>query len=308
MTEATAVEPGGRITPFDLGLWNEQQETAFSRIASFVNDQGSVPGIQLSHAGRKASHSPPWEDRRPLPPDKGGWDVVGPSPTPWEPGDITPLELTTEEIAQLVEKFQAAAKRAYQAGFRVLEVHAAHGYLFHSFLSPLSNRRKDGYGGNFDERARFLLETVKAIRDTWPSNFPLFVRVSAKDWVEGGWELDDTVRLAKLLSAIGVDAIDCSSGGIVAEEDVKEYSGYQVPFAETVRREAKVPTVAVGAIREPSLAEEIVANGQADLVAIGRLALWDPYWPYHAAKELKANVDLPVQYARADVFAKGLSS
>ncbi len=303
MTEATAVEPAGRITPFDVGLWNQEQEGAFSRIASFVLEQGCVPGVQLAHAGRKASHAPPWEDRRPLNPEEGGWHVVGPSPLPWKPGDLTPEELTTNDIGGLVKKFQASAKRALRAGFRLLEVHAAHGYLFHSFLSPNTNQRKDGYGGNFDARARFLLETVKAIREVWPSTLPLFVRLSAIDWLEDGWGLDDTVHLAKLLSTLGVDAIDCSSGGIVPEENVKPHPGYQIPFAETVRREAGVRTVAVGLIREPTIAEEIIANGRADLVAIGRLALWDPYWPHHAAKELKAKLTLPIQYARADIFA-----
>ena len=303
MTEATAVEPAGRITPFDVGLWNKEQETAFSHIASFVSDQGAVPGIQLSHAGRKASHTRPWEGRRPLTPEEGGWHVFGPSPIPWEVGGLTPRELTTDDIARLVEKYQIAAKRVLRAGFRLIELHAAHGYLFHSFLSPLTNQRKDSYGGNFEARSRFLLDTVKTIRDVWPSSLPLFVRLSATDWVEGGWKLADTVRLAKLLSTLGVDAIDCSSGGIVPEERIKVHAGYQAPFAETVRREAEVRTVAVGLISEPTLAEEIVANGRADLVAIGRLALWNPYWPHHAAKVLKAKVSLPIQYTRSDIFA-----
>jgi len=302
MTEAAAVEPAGRITPFDVGLWNKEQETAFSRIASFVSDQGAVPGIQLSHAGRKASHTRPWEGRRPLNPEQGGWHVVGPSPIPWEVGDLTPRELSSDDISRLVEKYQDAAKRALRAGFRLIELHAAHGYLFHSFLSPLTNRRKDNYGGNFEGRSRFLLETVKAIRDVWPSSLPLFVRLSTIDWVEGGWELADSVRLAKVLSTLGVDAIDCSSGGIVPEERIQVHAGYQVPFAETVRREAEVKTVAVGLISESTLAEEIVGNGRADLVAIGRLALWDPYWPHHAAKVLKAEAALPIQYARSDIF------
>lgn len=301
-TEATAVEPAGRITPFDLGLWNDEQEAAFSRIASHVNAQGAVPGIQLAHAGRKASHTRPWEDRRPLRAEEGGWDVVGPSPIPWKKGDPIPHELTAHEIARLIETFQLSAKRAQRAGFRIIELHAAHGYLFHSFLSPLTNHRNDHYGKDFDGRSRFLLETVSAIREVWPSALPIFVRLSVIDWAKGGWTLADTVRLSKRLSAAGVDVIDCSSGGIVLDEVIHTHPGYQVPLAERVRHEADVKTVAVGLISEPTLAEEIVANGRADLVAIGRASLWDPHWPIHAAKALKAKIPFPIQYARAKIF------
>jgi 2,4-dienoyl-CoA reductase-like NADH-dependent reductase (Old Yellow Enzyme family) len=301
MTEAAAVEPRGRITPFDLGLWNDKQEHAFSRIATFVRGQSAIPGIQLAHAGRKASHSRPWEGRAPLRPEQGGWEVVGPSPIPWDSADLTPHALSVEEISLLAGKFRSAAKRALAAGFQLLEIHGAHGYLFHSFLSPLTNQRKDGYGGDFNGRARFLLETIKAIREVWPTRLPLFVRLSATDYLEGGWTMVDTVRLAGLLQAGGVDAIDCSSGGLGPCEAIRVYPGYQVPFAETVRRESGVKTVAVGLIRDPALAEEIVANHRADLVAVGRMSLWDPYWPIHAEKVLRGKAELPVQYERADV-------
>ena len=303
MTEAIAVEPEGRITPYDLGLWSDAQEAALAPIASFVNEQGAVPGIQLAHAGRKASHSRPWEDRRPLAPHEGGWEVVGPGALPWEREGLVPRALDAGEIALLVEKFRMAAERSRKAGFRLLEVHAAHGYLFHSFLSPLTNTRDDAFGGNFDGRSRFLLEAIRAIRTVWPSHLPLFVRLSATDWVEGGWKPADTIRLAGLLSALGVDAIDCSSGGIVPGIDMKASPGYQVPFAEAVRQEADIKTVAVGMISEHAMAEDIISSGKADLVAFGRLALWDPYWPHHAAGRLGAGVNLPIQYARADIFS-----
>ena len=302
MTEAVAVEPAGRITPFDVGLWNDDQQTAFTRIAGFINDQGAVAGLQLAHAGRKASHSRPWENRRPVSPSEGGWNVVGPSPIPWEPDDQIPQELTTNDICRLIDAFRHSAQRALAAGFRLVELHSAHGYLLHSFLSPLTNHRKDEYGGNFEGRTRFLLQTVEAVRSAWPDELPMFVRLSATDWVEGGWELTDTVRLARLLASMGVDAIDCSSGGIIPQAEIKPQAGYQVPFAEKVRHETGIRTVAVGMISQPDQAEDIIANGRADLVAIGRLALWDPYWPHHAAKVLRTNVDLPIQYERADIF------
>ncbi|MCK5417507.1 MAG: NADH:flavin oxidoreductase/NADH oxidase [Desulfobacterales bacterium] len=302
MTEAVAVEPVGRITPYDVGLWSDEQEAAFGRIASFISEQGTIPGLQLAHAGRKASRSRPWEDRRLIPPSEGGWSVVGPSPVPWELEAPVPKELTTDDIARLTATFQHAAERALRAGFRLIELHAAHGYLLHSFLSPLTNHRQDGYGGSFQGRTRFLIEVVNAVREAWPADLPFFVRLSAIDWVSGGWELEDTVSLARILSGLGVDAIDCSSGGIMPEADIKPHAGYQVPFAESVRRETGVRTVAVGMISQPAQAEDIIVRGQADLVAIGRLALWDPYWPHHAAKKLQAKVLLPKQYERANIF------
>jgi len=302
MTEATAVEPEGRITPYDLGLWNDEQETAFKRIVTFVSECGAIPGIQLAHAGRKASHMRPWEDRHPLLPEEGGWEVIGPSALPWDEGDLIPREMTTKDIDRVITKFQNATRRALQAGFRVIEIHAAHGYLFHSFLSPLSNHRSDGYGGDFNGRIRFLLETIEAVRQVWLPEFPLFVRISATDWADGGWQLEDTIHLAKRLKLSGVDVIDCSSGGNVPEQEIHVFPGYQVPFAETVRCEADIKTAVAGLINEPIFAEEIVAKGRADIVVIGRIALWDPYWPHHAAKVLKSQVRLPIQYERSNIF------
>lgn len=302
MTEAVAVEPAGRITPFDVGLWNEEQQEEFSRLAAFIDKQGAIPGLQLAHAGRKASHARPWEDRRPLTPAEGGWEVYGPSPMAWDSGDPIPLELTTDDIARLTKTFRHAAQRAFKAGFRLLELHAAHGYLLHSFLSPLTNHRRDAYGGNFEGRIQFIVEVTRAIREVWPAGLPFFVRISATDWVNDGWGLDDSVRLAKLLISEGVDAIDCSSGGILPGIDIKPHAGYQVPFAEEIRLRTGVRTVAVGMISEPRQAEDIIVNDRADLIAIGRLALWDPYWPHHAAKKLNAKVQLPRQYERANIF------
>ena len=302
VTEATAVEPAGRITPYDLGLWNDEQESAFARIAAFVNEQGAVPGVQLAHAGRKASHARPWEDRSVLLPEKGGWEVIGPSALPWKDGDLIPREMTRADISRIIAEFQNSAKRALRAGFRLIELHAAHGYLLHSFLSPLSNHRSDAYGGDFNGRTLFLLETVQAVRAVWPSQFPLFVRISATDWMEGGWQLPDSVELARRLKMLDVDVIDCSSGGNVPEQEVSARPGYQVPFAEVIRREARIGTAAVGLISEPAFAEEIVARGRADIVVIGRMALWDPHWPYHAAKALKSELKLPLQYGRSDIF------
>lgn len=302
MTEAVAIEPEGRITPYDVGLWNDGQEKAFGHIAGFIGKQGSIAGLQLAHAGRKASHSRPWEDRRAIPVSEGGWPVVGPSAVPWAAGAPVPKELTTKDISRLTVTFQHAAERALRAGFRLIELHAAHGYLLHSFLSPLTNHRQDGYGGSFQGRTRFLIEVVKAVREVWPADLPFFVRLSATDWINGGWGLEDSVSLARTLSGLGVDAIDCSSGGIMPGIDIKPYAGYQVPFAERIRRETGIRTVAVGMISEPAQAENIIACGRADLVAIGRLALWDPYWPHHAAKRLQAKVQLPRQYERANIF------
>jgi 2,4-dienoyl-CoA reductase-like NADH-dependent reductase (Old Yellow Enzyme family) len=303
MTEATAVEPIGRITPYDLGLWNDKQETAFARIAQFVATQGALPGIQLAHAGRKASHLRPWEGRRPLLANEGGWEIVGPSSVAWAEGDLVPHELTSVEIAALVEKYRLSAERALRAGFKIVEIHAAHGYLLHSFLSPLSNRRGDEYGGTIERRARLLFEVVAAVRSVWPVELPVFVRVSATDWAEGGWKAEDTVWLARELSLRGVDVVDCSSGGAVPEQNIPTAPGYQVPLAESVRRDAGIKTAAVGLISTASQAEEILTRGQADLIVLGRMALWDPYWPYHAAKELGVKMDLPIQYARSGIYA-----
>jgi 2,4-dienoyl-CoA reductase-like NADH-dependent reductase (Old Yellow Enzyme family) len=304
MTEATAVEPIGRITPYDLGLWNDEQEAAFTRIAAFIAKQGALPGIQLAHAGRKASHLRPWEGRRPLLANEGGWEVVGPSPLPWADGDLVPRELAAADIAALVEKYRSSAQRASRAGFKIVEIHAAHGYLLHSFLSPLSNKRNDEYGGPIERRARLLLEVVAVVRSVWPAELPVFIRVSATDWAAGGWNVEDTVWLARQLALRGVEVVDCSSGGTVPEQNVPTSPGYQVPLAAQVRREAKIKTAAVGLTSAATQAEQILVRGETDLIVIGRMALWDPYWPYHAAKELGVKAALPIQYARADIYSK----
>ncbi len=302
MTEATAVRPEGRITPFDVGLWNDAQEQAFARIARFVSAHGAAPGIQLAHAGRKASHSRPWEGRQPLPPTDGGWPVIGPSPVPWDGNDLVPLELTRDDLRGLAGAFRQSALRALRAGFRVLELHAAHGYLLHSFLSPLSNRRADDYGGSLENRCRFLLECVAAVRAAWPDDLPLFVRISASDFVAGGWSIEDSIRLGRWLGPAGADLIDCSAGGASPEQIVVARPHHQVGFAARIRSEARVPTAAVGMIFEPEAANRVIENGEADLVGLGRILLWHPYWPLHAAKSLGLAPELPIQYARADGF------
>lgn len=302
MTEATAVTPEGRISPHDAGLWNDQQQAALARIAAGIAAHGAIPAIQLAHAGPKASHGRPWESRRPLRPEDGGWPVVGPTDAPWGEGDLTPQPMSTTDCERAIEQFVSATRRARSAGFQLVEIHAAHGYLLHSFYSPLTNTRTDDYGRDFDGRTRLLMDTAAAVREAWPDELPLFVRVSAEDHVPGGWTVRDSVTLARRLKAIGVDLIDCSSGGASPRQSIKPRPGYQVSLAETIRREADVRTGAVGLIGDPALAERIVATGQADLVILGRMALWDPYWPHHAAKALGAPVKLPVQYARCDVF------
>jgi 2,4-dienoyl-CoA reductase-like NADH-dependent reductase (Old Yellow Enzyme family) len=298
-TEATAVLPEGRISPADTGIWNDMQVEAWRRIAGFVRSQETVPGIQLAHAGRKASTEPPWLGRAYVPPEQGGWaNVVGPSAVPF--GALPPpRELTTEQIGEIVTAFGAAARRAVQAGFEVVEIHSAHGYLLHSFLSPLSNLRDDRYGGSFDNRVRMLLEVVDAVRAEWPDDRPLLVRVSATDWVEGGWDLEQTVALSGLLRERGVDLLDCSSGGISPTAEIPAGPGYQVPFAARVRKEGGLPTAAVGMITEPHQAEQVIAEGSADVVILARALLRNPHWPLLAAEELGADVRWPPQYLRA---------
>lgn len=303
-TEAAHVAPEGRITPRCLGLWNDGQRDALARVAAFVAAQGAVPALQLAHAGRKASTAPPWEGSAPLPaghPD--AWRPVGPSAVGyggWPP----PREMDAAAIALAQQQFADAARRGREAGFRVVELHAAHGYLAHSFLSPLSNRRGDRYGGPLENRGRFLMETIEAVRGAWPDELPLFVRLSCTDWVAGGHALEDTVAVAKRIAATGlVDLIDCSSGGNDPRQEIPVHPGYQVPFAETVRREAGIATAAVGLLHSPDFCEEVLANGRADLVVLGRTLLADPYWPLRAAKALRAEAAAwPVQYERADVF------
>lgn len=297
--EATAVEARGRISPACVGLWKDEHIAPLARIARFIASQGAVAGIQLHHAGRKASTLPPWEGRRPVSPAEGGWEVVAPSPLPFDAGHPVPHALTVAEIADIVAAFARAAERALEAGFAFVEVHAAHGYLIHEFNSPLANQRDDAYGGSFAGRTRFCREVVAAVRRVWPADRPVAVRLSCTDWVEGGWDLEQTVALARELKALGVDLIDCSSGGTVPYQQVVEAPGYQVPFAERVRREVGVPTAAVGLITEPQQANAIVAQGQADLILMAREFLREPYWPLKAARALGCDVAWPVQYARA---------
>ncbi len=299
IVEATAVTAEGRISPADCGLWNDIQAEAFRPLAAFLRAQGSVPGIQLAHAGRKASTDVPWRGGKPLSPDEGGWRPVAPSALAFADGHPVPHELTPAAIAAVVDAFASAARRALAAGFELLELHMAHGYLVHEFLSPLSNRRSDGYGGDLERRLRLALEVTQAVRAAWPAERPLWVRISATDWVEGGWDLVQSVELARRLAPLGVDLIDCSSGGAVPHAKVPAAPGYQVPFAAAVRREAGIATAAVGLITEARQAEEILASGQADAVVLARAMLRDPYWPLHAARELGVDVPWPVQYLRA---------
>ena len=299
MVEATAVSQEGRISPDDSGIWSNTHALAFAPIARFIREQGSVPGIQLAHAGRKGSCSLPWLGGGPLGADACGWQPIGPSDLPFDVGHPVPRAVTAYELDDIEAKFRAAAQRAFIAGFQVVEIHMAHGYLLHEFLSPLVNHRDDQYGGILENRLRFPLRVARAVRDEWPAELPLFVRISATDWVDGGWDIDQSVALARQLKDIGVDLIDCSSGFAVPNEPVPFGPGFQVPFAARIRAEAHITSGAVGFITEPAQAEQIVATGQADAVLLGREMLRDPYWPLHAAKALKVDVPWPNQYARA---------
>jgi 2,4-dienoyl-CoA reductase-like NADH-dependent reductase (Old Yellow Enzyme family) len=301
MVEATAVTPEGRISPDDSGIWSDAHAEAFAPVTRFMEEQGAVPGIQLAHAGRKASTDLPWKGGGPLAPAERGWEPVAPSPEPFAPGHPVPRELSPAEIDGVVEAFVLAARRSLAAGFKVVEIHMAHGYLLHEFLSPLSNRRTDDYGGRLENRMRLPLRVAEAVRSVWPEALPLFVRISAVDWKEGGWDLAQSVELSRRLKGLGVDLIDCSAGFLVPGEKIPAGPGYQVPFAETVRREAEIATGAVGYICDPFQAEQIVATGEADAVFPAREMLRDPYWPLHAARELGVDVPWPVQYERAKV-------
>jgi 2,4-dienoyl-CoA reductase-like NADH-dependent reductase (Old Yellow Enzyme family) len=300
-TEASAVTPEGRISPQDLGIWKDEHVPEMARIVRFIDGQGAVAGMQLAHAGRKASTQPPWKGSRVLQPgeDGGFRPIYAPSPIPFRPEDPVPEELDSKGIARIVKAFGDAAERALRAGFRVLELHAAHGYLLHEFLSPLSNRRTDAYGGPFENRIRILLEITRSVRARWPDRWPLFVRISATDWVEGGWDVDQSVELSRRLAREGVDLIDCSSGGLLPGVKVPVGPGYQTAFAERIRREAAVKTGAVGMIRGADQADHIVRSGQADVVLLARQLLRDPYWPLKAARHLGVQVRWPVQYERA---------
>ncbi len=299
ITEATAVTPEGRISPSDLGIWKDEHIEELKRITGFILSHNCVPGIQLAHAGRKASHSEPWNGDQLVLPSEGGWKTVAPSAVAFGPGYDTPEELTLDGISRVVEAFRSAAVRTLKAGFRVIEIHGAHGYLINEFLSPLSNKRTDKYGGSFENRIRVLVEITQSIREVWPSGYPVFTRISSTDWTEGGWTIDDSVKLALTLKDIGVDLIDCSSGGIIPGVKIPAGPGYQVPFADRIRREAGISTGAVGLITTPEQAEGIVTCGQADLVIMAREMLRDPYFPLHAARQLNHDVTWPNQYLRA---------
>ena len=299
MTEATAVAPEGRISPQDLGIYHDDHVPGLARIVQFIHSQKAPAGMQLAHAGRKGSTRRPWEPPGAIPPEEGGWQPVGPTDEPFSDGYPVPRPLTVDEIPAIVGQFRNAAECALEAGFDVVEIHAAHGYLLHEFYSPLVNRRTDEYGGSFDRRVRLCLEVVEAVRAVWPERLPLFVRISATDWKDGGWDLDQSVELAKRLRDRGVDLVDCSSGGAVPDQQIAVRPGYQVPFAERIRRDAGVATGAVGLITEAEQADSIIRGGQADVVLLARALLRDPYWPLHAADTLGQIVPWPAQYLRA---------
>lgn len=299
MVEATAVEARGRISPGDLGLWKDEQIEGLSRIAQFITSQNAVPAIQIAHAGRKASCQAPWEGDKTISVSEGGWQTVAPSAISFKPGDSLPEALSQAEMKTILNAFVSSAKRALKAGFTVIEIHSAHGYLLHEFLSPLSNCRTDEYGGVFENRIRFLLEITEAVRKVIPDELSLWVRLSATDWSEGGWTLDDSVLLAGRLRQLGVDLIDCSSGGLVPDAKIPVAPGYQVVFAERIKQDTQIRTGAVGLITEAHQADELIRNGQADMVLLARELLREPYWPIQAAAILSATLETPVQYGRA---------
>lgn len=300
LTEATAVEPRGRISPEDLGLWKDEHVPPLQRITRFVRSQGAATGVQLAHAGRKASTARPWEGGHPLDPPRGWRPIVGPSAIPFDDGYQAPAPLSPADIAAVVEAFEAAALRALHAELDVIEIHAAHGYLVHEFLSPVSNRRDDEWGGTFDNRVRLLLEIVRAVRRRWPEQRPLFVRLSTTDWLgTDGWQVEDSIALARRLKAEGVDLVDCSSGGIAPSVRIDAGPGYQVANAARIRNEAQIATAAIGLITSAAQAEQVLRTGQADMVFLARALLRDPYWPLHAATDMGAPVAWPPQYERA---------
>ena len=300
MAEATAVQATGRISPQDLGLWSDAHIEPLQRIVRFIHSQTTAAGIQLAHAGRKASTFRPWDGVGKIPESQGGWsDVVAPSALSFAPNYPVPLALTQSGIAAIVDSFAAAAERALAAGFRVIEIHAAHGYLLHEFLSRLSNQRDDQYGGSFDNRTRIVREVVASVRRRWPESHPLFIRVSATDWTERGWNIEESVELARMLRPLGVDLVDCSSGGNVATAKIPVGPAYQTPFADRIRRDAGIPTGTVGMITESGQADQILRAGQADLIIMAREMLRNPYWPLSAAGELGQTISWPAQYLRA---------
>ena len=299
-TEANAVTADGRISPQDLGLWNDAQMEPLARIVHFIRQRGAVAGTQLAHAGRKASTAAPWLGGGPLKVQEDGWRPIhAPSAIPFSPDSITPEALTRDGIAAIVLAFGESARRALECGFDVIEIHGAHGYLLHEFLSPLSNHRRDEYGGSFENRTRMLREVTEAIRAVWPERLPLFLRISATDWTEGGWTPEDSVHLARMMKPLGIDLFDCSSGGNVAKAAIPVGPGYQVPFAARVRREGGLMTASVGMITSPEQADQVIRNGDADMVLLAREFLRDPNWPLHAAHALGQEIEWPVQYQRA---------
>jgi 2,4-dienoyl-CoA reductase-like NADH-dependent reductase (Old Yellow Enzyme family) len=297
--EATAVVPEGRITPGDLGLYSDDHIEKLKQITTLIHSHGSIAGIQLAHSGRKGSCQMPWEGGKQLPLEAGSWQTVAPSALTFNPEDAPPKVLTISDIQEVVNSFALAARRALRAGYKLIEIHSAHGYLLHEFLSPLSNHRTDEYGGSFQNRIRLLLEVVDGVKSVWPENLPLFVRISATDWVEGGWNIDEAVQLAGILRKEGVDLIDCSSGGMVPDAKIPFASGYQVDFARSIREETGILTGAVGLITSAEQAEDILATKKADLILIGRASLREPYFPLEAAKKLNEEITWPPQYIRA---------
>ncbi|HWR35135.1 MAG TPA: NADH:flavin oxidoreductase/NADH oxidase [Clostridia bacterium] len=299
-TEATAVTPEGRISPQDLGIWRDEHIENLSRITEFIKKHGAVAGTQLAHAGRKASTAAPWNGSGSVPESDGGWrPVLAPSAIPFSDESIKPQALEKSEIARIVSAFADAAARALVAGFQVIEIHGAHGYLLNEFLSPLSNRRTDEYGGTFENRTRALREVISAVRSQWPERLPLWLRISASDWMEGGWTVEDSVALARMVKPLGVDVIDCSSGGTVPNAKIPVGAGYQVPLSERVRREGDILTASVGLITSPVQADQIIRNEQADVILLARELLRDPNWPLRAAHRLHQDIAWPVQYDRA---------
>ncbi len=303
-TEAVHTEPRGRITKHCLGLWSDEQRDALKRIAEFVELNGATPAIQLGHAGRKASVGRPWEGSSQVLPDDGGWQTIGASSQAYANGFLVPKAMSRDEISKNVDALVHSVRRAREAGFKILEIHAAHGYLFHQFFSPLSNLRTDKYGGSFENRVRFFLESLDGIRAEWPSDLPLFVRLSVTDWVEGGWDVQDSVRLCNILEERGdVDLIDCSSGGNDPRQKIPIHPGYQTKFSQEIKQKTGLLTASVGLINSPDLAEAIIANGWSDVVALGRTLMSDPHWPLRAANALKHNSNLwPEQYERSNIF------
>lgn len=302
IAEATGVSSEGRISPYDAGIWNDKQVEAFKPVVEFCKSCGTVMGIQLAHAGRKASTNAPWLGENPLKPEEGGWHVLGPSAIPFDKGYPVPKEMDESDIKKVIRDFVNGAKNADKAGFDIIEIHAAHGYLINEFLSPISNKRKDNYGGSLENRARLLLDIIEAIKaEGWPKNKPIFVRISAVDWVDGGFDIESAVILARILREVGVSLIDCSSGGIAPNAKMNIYYGYQLGFAKEIREKADIAVSAVGLITKPELADFILSSGMADMVEMGRELLREPYWPLYAAKKLCIDIEWPKQYLRAKI-------